>query len=543
MKIRVARREFLRRCGQAAGLFVGGSFVAESILDHLFRKAFADTIGAGLNPSGYYVHLSFIGGPPRWCFDLPLTPAGKTAANFMPGGFGTVIHPGASPSVEYVVQKHTAGTSTLYLPPVWNMKLAQQDFSSLLPNTCFIRGMHMEIDNHIISNQRQTSPIVGGYTIGGVVADRSERPIPAVADPSGSFGQLLFKSQKHLMYSAINYAQSATVNPISTMLSPFKNYFANRAVHTADRARLQQQALEQFENYATERGLATSSLSAMYDGAMDLIEANIFDLAGKWSSTIAKYNGIMQEALVPKKGSLPGLFDKAIAPTSSPMFRFTRTDDLVKVGDVRDVIQPGLASAHFAENFAIAEILIDKVTANFDLAFSTLTGLNSGSSVKYNHIHDQHFIGSVLSTLVTTLYYRAFLGCLTEFVGSLKKKGIFERTVIHISSEFNRTPLTDGSGSNHGYMGSNATLVSGMIGEMTCVGNIQKADYASNYKGTFGIAKPFVSDGFNRPIQVNDVALTITSMLGVDSIVTNGRSLLKPASGKWVAKKKEADNV
>jgi uncharacterized protein (DUF1501 family) len=139
--------------------------------------------------------------------------------------------------------------------------------------------------------------------------------------------------------------------------------------------------------------------------------------------------------------------------------------------------------------------------------------------------------------------YRGVLGCLTEYVTQLKAKGIFDRTVIHISAEFNRTPKADGTGADHGFMASNTTLISGMVAAPGVVGNIQKASLSNTYQGTFGVATPYVLDNFNRPIQVNDVARTLSAMLGVDDIVTNGRALLKPENGKWVLRKPEAKNV
>jgi hypothetical protein len=153
-------------------------------------------------------------------------------------------------------------------------------------------------------------------------------------------------------------------------------------------------------------------------------------------------------------------------------------------------------------------------------------------------------MGSITSTMLTTILYRGFLSGLTEQVRALKAKGIFDKTVLHISSEFNRCPLKDGSGSDHGWFGSNATLISGMIKHMSVVGNVQKASYSKDYAGTFGVGAPFVMAGENFPLRVNDVALTVTSMLGAAPVITNGRALLAPhSSTDWRPVKEEAKNV
>jgi hypothetical protein len=543
MKKSIARREFIRRAGLTVGAWGLGSSIFESIVADFFGRAYAQTTGMPLNPSGYYIHFTMPGGPPRWYFDLPLTPAGKTAANFIEGGFGTHLDKvGADFKSTYVVEKHVVGGKTIYLPPVWNMKLAKQDFTSILPNTVFVRGVDMEINSHALSNSRQTAPIIGGLSLNGVVADGAARPMPCIVD-SGSNSAVGFRSQKGLTASSISYAENANVNPASSLLAPFKNYMTGRSVHSAGANRLEEQAFREFEKYAEDRGIAASSIGAAYDNAITLMENDIYKLQEQWTATVAKYRAIIAEALFPKKGDLPGIFDKAVPSKTNGLFTFERgTGDYVTLSDIRDMLAATTKAPQMAENFAVAEILLDKATATMNLAMRPLTGLASGHG-NFNSTHDQHFVGAAVSTIITTLFYRAFLGCLTEYVAALKSRGLFDRTVLHVSAEFNRTPKSDGSGADHGYMAGNTTLISGMIKENGVVGNITKASLSDTYKGTFGVAAPYVLDGFNRPIQVNDVARTITSMLGVKDIVTNGRALLAPKDGKWILRKAEAKNV
>ena len=304
-----------------------------------------------------------------------------------------------------------------------------------------------------------------------------------------------------------------------------------------------EQAFKEFEKLAEARGLTSTAVPEMYDSAIELMESNIYGLAAKWAPTVAKYRAIVKEAMQPAKGKLPGVYDAAIPTADLPQYRVTQDNKRIStMADLRDMVTANTNVGQMAENFAVTELMIDTVTSNMVLTMRVPTGFSAPHGVSAI-THDQHFIGSVVSTLTTTLFYRAFLGCLTELTGELKTKKIFDRTVIHISSEFNRTPRADGSGADHGFMGSNTTLISGMIKKVGVVGNIQKADYSTTYKGTFGVAKNYVLDGFDRPIQTNDVARTITAMLGVDDIVTNGRALLAPVGGEWKLRKEEAKNV
>lgn len=545
MKAAIARREFLKRATRDLGFLGAGSLIFDGVLSQIFSRAVAQTLGVqSINPSGYYIHFTMPGGPPRWYFDLPLTPDGKTASNFVQGGAGNFIEKiGSEYKTVYHVDKHVIGGKTIYLPPVWKFALSKQKFTDLLQHTTFIRGVDMEINNHILSNSRQVAPIIGSYSLPGVVADEAQRPMPGVVDP-GSPAAQAFKGKKGYGTSVLSYAENATVNPITTLLTPFKDYMTGRAAHTPQANLLTGQAFIEFEEMAKARGIAADSIPAAYDGAMELIEKNIYSLSTQWAPTVAKYRAIVKEAMQPAKGTLPGVFDKAVKGAALPQFNFERTaGDKVMLSDIRNMVTASTNAPFMAENFAIAEILLDKVTTNMVLTLRAPAGFDSGKGM-IAITHDQHYIGNVVSTLTTTLFYRAFLGCLTEFTADLKAKKLFDRTVMHISSEFNRTPHADGRGADHGFMGSNATLISGMIQKVGVVGNIQKADYNTTYKGTWGVAKPYVLDGFNRPIQVNDIARTVSSMLGVADIVTNGRSLLAPSGGgAWVLRKAEAKNV
>jgi hypothetical protein len=144
----------------------------------------------------------------------------------------------------------------------------------------------------------------------------------------------------------------------------------------------------------------------------------------------------------------------------------------------------------------------------------------------------------------TIMYFRAMLGCLHELVRVLNTQGLFDKTLIHIASEFNRAPKTSGAGADHGVNGSNATLISGMIQGPFVIGNIYVDSQRSNYAGTWGLAAPYQLDAEVRPIKVNDVARTVSSMLRMSDVVTNGFSLLNPVNTvRWAPKVKKADNV
>lgn len=542
MKRDISRRHFLTMFGKAAAFAPVGSVLYDTLLGQVLSRAVAAPAGAPLNPN-LYLHMSFFAAPPRWYFDLPLAPMGVAADTFASGGFGTLFTgSGTNANVGYVTKPQQLGGQTVHLPPLWSMSPAGQDFRMLLDHMLFIRGMDMEINSHPLSNARQVAPIVNGMSVSGMLADASPLPIPSISGPDVESVRA-FRSRKGLSYSRIDYTSNATVNPIITLLKSFKGEHLGRPAHSARNVALQHQAMKEFDLYAQKNGITESALSSMYESANNLIEDGIFAESSQWAAVQAKYAGLCRTALTPAFGSIPGLNDRAIpAVATDPRFRIDQTTALVS-SDVRTIVGARTAIAQMAENFAIAEMLLGKVTSTMTLQFSNMTGLVRDGGT-FSLTHDQHNVGSAVSVVGTTLFYRAFLSCMHELVTRLKDKELFDRTVIHMGSEFNRSPRIDGSGSDHGVTGSGCSIISGMLAEGGVVGNLKiNNTTTSNYKGTWGLAADFEMEGMNRPLQVNDVALTLTSMLGVENVVTNGRSLLQPKNGKWVLKKKEANNV
>ena len=92
-----------------------------------------------------------------------------------------------------------------------------------------------------------------------------------------------------------------------------------------------------------------------------------------------------------------------------------------------------------------------------------MRGLNFNATTKAALTHDHHYVGQLVSTFVTTFYYRGILSCLEGLITTLKSNHLYENTLIHYGTEFNRSPRVNGLGSDHGVGGSSALLISGMI--------------------------------------------------------------------------------
>jgi hypothetical protein len=159
-------------------------------------------------------------------------------------------------------------------------------------------------------------------------------------------------------------------------------------------------------------------------------------------------------------------------------------------------------------------------------------------TMTFNLPSDQHNIGASPAAFFTTLYFRGLGAGLNELIKNLKSAGIFDKTLIQVAGDFNRKPKKDGSGSDHGFEGSNQSFYSGMIqGGPFVIGSVVKTQTANaNYPGCWGLAsavtirsaKPGIPE-VRRPIQHGDIGNSICAVLGITPVSTNGYTIFSLA--------------
>ncbi|PWU22471.1 MAG: hypothetical protein C5B49_00530 [Bdellovibrio sp.] len=533
-----SRRHFLQAASKLTA-FGLGSTLTDSFVSQLLGKAIADSTGApGKNL--YYLGISLAGGLPRWQFDLPLQPTADSA--FQPGKFGTVItgSPG-SYATPYVTKPfQISATETLNLPPVWFMNFGGMNFTDLLANMAMFRGVDMQINSHPVSNQRQEATNLGGFSLGGVVADATTKPIPAITDPTFPSG-LVYRSATGK--AALNATLSST-NPAALLLNAFQSLPATANFAGADWKDARNQALSQFELYAQASGLTDNTLAEAYANAEIMMNNGTYQLSNDFPALYTKYLNLVTTAIFPAAGTLTEYFPDTITVDSTlPGFSIDATNKLTDGINMWSLLVNGTSEPqNLAKNFALAELMFNNdLTGSLMTGSGSFLGINTGS-LTMNVSHDHHYVGQFCETLLTTLFYRALLACLVEFKNSLGAK--FDNTVIHIAAEWNRSPAADGHGSDHGVTGSNVSIISGMIKGPVMIGNILVNSGMTAYPGTWGVAAPWQFGLETRTFVLTDITRTLTSMMGVKDIVNNGYPLLAPdGTGKWVASKTEAKNV
>lgn len=529
------RRKFLENATKSLGLVGISPLLSNLIVQTLSTEVLAAGTTASSGTDKIYIFFSTPGGPPRWFFDLPLTPNGTSAKytdHFAHTGVATYVGMQASGDPQAIYKPWYDTASKYWLPPVWGSNPAGGSFKNCLANAAFIRGVDFEINNHDLGRLRNQSPIIGGYSIAGLLAEKTASAFPAAS--AGSIGAA-FKAGKPMSPVGLNYGVTATANPISSTM----RYFAGKA--PVENLAVNQ-SISEFDKYAQKNNFGQRGLAEAKDRSDALVVQGVKTFTDKWQPTYDKYVMKVKEALSLANTS-SFLDTKPITPPKTPTSGNpdirTRRGDAVFMGDLsdyRNMVSDTTNVSNLAATFATVEILI---TMGLTQVVTTDLGgivnlVMNNSNGKFNLSNDQHFIGSLVSTIATTFMYRAIINCTEELVATLKEKDLFDKTVIQFGAEFNRTAKADGSGSDHGFKGSAILLISGMIKKTTVIGNI-KDDPSSTYKGTWGMAAPHPILGNKYPIRINDVAKTICGMLGLKNVSNNGEYVLKNNGSQWEA--------
>lgn len=518
-----ARREFLKVAASTMGAAGMSSLIAEMLIGSLYNRAFAAT-GA----KTYYIHFTMPGGPPRWYFDQVQNPHGLTS-EYIKGGFGNYINGGAGVAQSvHKNYKFTNGGSTFYLPPVWAYARSGDKAVDLLQHTQMFRGVDMQINNHALSNKRQIAPVIGGYSITGRMADASSLPLSSVIASTRGIGNPAGDAYRSSRSPAAAPALlDAGGNPLQALLKPFRPRAASD-LNDPNWQRAIADSLGELDDYAHHIGVRPNAMVNAYDKAIDLIESGKFDIYKQWTTVHKRYADAVAEAL--SMAAVKRMFPETIKADGSAKFGISNMGVKAEAADLRNLFAAKPVINGFADAFALSEILVTEgITSSIVMPLAPISGLSIGGKAMQT-THDQHGIGTVSSALVTNTFYRAVINCMQELVGSLKTAGVFDDTVIHLGSEFSRTPRENGSGSDHGFYGASSTIISGKIRKFGLIGNIHKQGARTagdQYSGTWGRAANF--SNFKRGIYVQDIANTICNMLGVSSVSENGFMLLNPS--------------
>lgn len=519
-----------------------------TLLSEMIRKSEAEA--AGITTDKKFINFLFMGGISRWLMDLPLK------AN---AGDPFVVNPMLGSSFDnslnlvYQTTTHT-NFNGIRMPFNWSGNIptvggGAVPMANLAPNMLMAMGVDFQIDSHETDRTRQLLPVAGRPSLNGVVADHALTPIPSITY-LGYYDFAGYASEKGIA----NLDMRSSTNPIGDALSPFTGASTIKEISNAQ-ARTAINNL--FGVMKTQSGLLHQRLPSSYDqrlNAQSLMLESFGNLQQIFDTLKAKYEGLISRSFTDPSLFLSGVETIALPGSASlPRWEFyvdssgnklrysgtnfnnafTATSSITNLASGMAVVEYMLMNGYTsAANVLVGDIqglLLDQVT-KYE-AGGTLNSYSRDVSL------DMHFMGSVPQMIMLTRYTRAFYACLYELIQQFKTKTapggagtLWDQTLVQLSSEFNRMPKTDQSGSEHGPVGSNMSWFSGMISACDVVGNIKTSTNAGSW-GTSAPVPEFNNLGFRIPNLASTVAaaLDLPSPTPADAPVA-----VKNAQGKLV---------
>lgn len=591
------RRQFLGWLAGTGTLLAGG--VSASLLESIFRSGSQAHAASGSPLSlKHYILLHLHGAPPRWYWDQPLKLSATDPFVANPMTYNRIMSFDAitrRPTLAHDFREQGVG-ETFLLPHLWSQTIRLSEgtsvpMSRLLENWLTVRTGGTGVDGHLVNTMMNLGGSGGGTTITGLIADSTRLPIPAIQmDPLRA---VPFRSKGGLSPFAINAfdLDPSQPNAAQTLLAGFDHTVGqvrspvrnNPPVWNAVTA-----ALRAFQDAEGAARPALRGLLSNHSKREAMISSRAYDFSGQFVSLKTKYqtlidlnlrgrdlDGITSQAI---PGLPPGPFtvDGTRTVPMEPTFNHRRiTNYYVGVGsdDLRSILDT-LVFPTLANEFAIAELAVrnglgasivispasffnltlpraipetavkvdpDSPAGQTRFIYSTDPADAPVDKPNFVGFIDAHDSGSLLSTLIFSVYFRALSACLHSLIEALKNTNgtdLFKDTLIHISCEFNRSPRNNLTGGDHGFYGATQSFLSGRIEGSRFVGDIRVAARAASipsiYPGTWGEGAVHAQLGGQR-IGPGNILSSIASLFGVESPTTNSAAIFGlSAAGKII---------
>lgn len=541
MKKKVSRREVIQSfLISPLGLYLsskmaGLSFIANTLSQDLLNESLLEN---------KLINFSFAGGIPRYFWDLPLRPNGQ--GDYLEFSKSCITKYGQNTTGDgrYEITK----VGDYYFPSIWENKIAtvggSTSMKNLSPNMFGIRGLWLPQSGHSFCRKTMMIP-TPGVSLLGIVADDSKLPIPCVGTGSDSS---LFESSKGYGMTMANGN-----NALANALRPFSDGSSNWSVSKIDIENGIDAALNIMSQQSENKHKFLPSTYKTRLNAKKLMKKEFGNLSDAFKDLNSKYQSLITRSMHGGDFRVSGVEDRAIVGDGSISFNVGQPSGASSKiryngSDLREIFTEESNVRDLSQRFAVAEFML---TEGYTSSFSSSVG--RVDKVQFNNFVDEdgkghsnflgslgfdnHEMGSHVSLLNYTKVFKAFSSCMYEFIEKLKNKGngtvsIFDRSVISVTGDFNRSARFDGSGSDHGGDGVQYTIFSGMIPKLTVIGNTTQYDSETNkWRGSWGVAAP-LGELSGRKINIGNVASSICTMLDKDSPTPNDASLVKKENGK-----------
>lgn len=555
IKNELDRRAFMKRLLLGTG--VVSSLPIDLFLSNMMISMFqrAHALAAGMENEAFsdmkYISFVMANGAPRYYWDLPIRPNGDDYYVPNPMVISRFTGSGSSVKGEYA----TTNVGGYHMPTIWDANIATPNgtapMRALSENMLILRGLDLQIDSHDIDRFRQVAPVPGGISLSGLAADQAKTPIPAIGNASG--GGSYFRSEKGIAYQPLS-----GTNPFTAAMAPFSQNSGMLSLSSPQVEKAIDDALKRMEAASGGKNKFLPSTYVARINAKKMMMKQFGNLQSAYTQLNAKYLSLINRAFDATGSlSLAGVDSLQIPGGQTALQRLTQAEYVIG-SDLRTLTDMNTRIDSLAEGMAIAEFMITQglsssvniQAGNFINIFGTQL-LNSTSKAVINnsrrtHSVDVHFTGAHAGLVLFSRYYRALSSCLYEFTNQLKatpssRGNLFNQSIVTVTSEFNRSARADGDGADHGWQGSNFTILSGMIDQFAVRGNIKTTETGA-YKGTWGLAAG-VSELNGREAIIGNAASTIASLMEVKSPTPNDMPFAYKQNGKAVLSVKSCKNM
>lgn len=557
---KVTRRHFLSTStafSAGASFFSPINLLMNGLVNGIVSKAQAEANPAALLPRNY-VYVCLAAAPSRFTFDYPMNPYAGTAV--MPHSavvtrFGN--QNGAATAAQYATTPVTKNGVTLQMPHLWSCQIPTAgggwtNMSELLANMMILRGYTMLGDGHGPDREKQLRPTRSSPSLAGLVADKANTPIPAVASTTAALDSAAYASSSGVGQAATSDVTGGT--GLNQLLGDFdKSKDALDATYLTRRSAMNslvEQALKSLGKTASSRAPGADALFTMRNKAETILTQGVGNLSSAFGTLYAKYQDLILRSADTTTHPIVGVTDLKVpfnvcsnlgglevtqinpnvSTQSADLRRMLLTAQLNEIAGSYAIAEYMLTHG-YSSSITVGSYFLGSITMENLINIQNKLGLpNVVSDMNF----DQHTVGTPLALILNSYLFRSVAACTYELIHAMGKT-LFDETVIQIGAEFARIPKADNSGTDHNWMGNTTSLFSGAIKQPLVLGNIyvDKAPAGISDQGkTWGYGAPTTIDGGMKVPTVGNMTSTVAALLRVNPPSSNnGPMAVESANG------------
>jgi hypothetical protein len=521
-----------------------------------------------------YILLNLYESPPRWLFDLPLKPSDKDKV---------ITNPMLSTCYTNGKLKYrTIKMKGLNMPSLWENPIPTANgkmvpMENILQDALIIRGCNMNKDGHDVNSKSIESDSEGKVSLGGRIASHHPSRFPAisVSGKSGPFKGTVSAFLTEESLKSLDCISKADQSYLEQVLSLYEQTPEENSSHEPE-SRLKELLAKINLALGEESPLTYTQIKSLQKLPFNEIYRDFLKSKKKYLSLIEKtlFNLKIKDisGATPKGISFPISFELNESKSHSPLdymgaYRFE--DYIISNQSIEDIFSK-VNSNELADRMALCEVAlsyeltsvllinidslkniqlkkavpVDKISSKVDgnkITFSCADkDLYTSKEKGEDFTNDCHFIGTHASLVGYSLLYYSFATCLNEFQTFLKAtkrygQTLYDRSLIHLTSEFERAPQTNQAGSDHGWKGHTSTLISGKFRGLNLFGNIKikSPNTVNDLNCTWG--EGAYLPGLKRQMRYGDIIHSISHIFNVTP-TTGGANLLKIKNNKYITR-------